>query len=907
MTREKVRGDSSMNISSAQQNCTSKRIVVIGNGMVGHHFITKLIERARTCEFSPWHITTFCEEPRVAYDRVGLSTFFEDATEESLSLADHDIYTSNLLDIHVGDAVIGVDTDNKTVTSAQGREISYDTLVLATGSYPFVPPIPGKEAAGTFVYRTIEDLKAIRDWAGHPEITKGAVIGGGLLGLEAAKALKSLGLDTHVVEFAPRLMPVQVDESGGLTLRSRIEELGVTIHTGTATEEITSISGLPVAAVPSENNGGPDACAEHKRIAAMRFASGEELEVDIIVFSAGIRPRDELARSCGLSIGERGGIVVDDSLHTSASEVYAIGECALYDGRIYGLVAPGYRMAEAVVEQLAEKAGLAHPDAQRSFTGADMSTKLKLMGVDVASFGDAHEKIPGAQSIVFEDPIARTYRKLVLDETGKKVLGGILVGDASPYDTLHQYMVNNIPVVSHPERLLLPDSGGIGTGLTVASLPGSAVICSCHNVDKSTLCSSIRMEKNHQITDLKNATKAGTGCGSCVTLLNQILKDELTKAGIEVSHALCEHFSQSRQELFSLVRMEQLSSWSEIISRFGTGKGCEICKPTVASMLASLANGYILDGEQATLQDTNDHFLANIQKNGTYSVVPRIPGGELTPEQLIAIGEVAKDFDLYLKITGAQRIDLFGAHVEQLPLIWERLIDVGLESGHAYGKALRTVKSCVGSTWCRYGQGDSVSLAIELELRYRGLRSPHKLKSAVSGCARECAEAQGKDFGIIATEKGWNLYLAGNGGMRPQHGVLFAEDLDKETLIKYIDRYLMFYIHTADKLQRTASWFNELEGGVEYLREVVIDDSLGICAELEADMARHIENYACEWKATIEDPQRMARFIHFVNAPGEPDPHVVFIRERNQKRPASHEEKTELQKANAVAGVQSQS
>jgi nitrite reductase (NADH) large subunit len=302
-------------------------------------------------------------------------------------------------------------------------------------------------------------------------------------------------------------------------------------------------------------------------------------------------------------------------------------------------------------------------------------------------------------------------------------------------------------------------------------------------------------------------------------------------------------------------------------------------------MLASLSTGHVLDGEQASLQDTNDHFLANIQRDGTYSVVPRVPGGEITPAQLITIGEVARDFDLYSKITGGQRIDLFGARVEQLPAIWSRLRDAGLESGHAYGKALRTVKSCVGTTWCRYGVQDSVQMAIDLELRYRGLRAPHKIKFAVSGCARECAEAQGKDVGVIATERGWNLYVGGNGGARPAHAELLAEDLDAATLVRSIDRYLMWYVRTAERLERTAVWQRKLPGGIDFVRRVVLDDALGLGADLEADMARHVADYECEWSATLDDPERMSRFVSFVNSP-EPDPTITKVEIRGQRVPA---------------------
>jgi nitrite reductase (NADH) large subunit len=387
------------------------------------------------------------------------------------------------------------------------------------------------------------------------------------------------------------------------------------------------------------------------------------------------------------------------------------------------------------------------------------------------------------------------------------------------------------------------------------------------------------------VGSVKKCTKAGTGCGSCVPVLQELIDAELAAGGKTVVKRLCPHFAMTRPELFELVRASGIRTFVELVERHGSGRGCEICKPTVASMFASLASGYILDGEQASLQDSNDHFLANMQRDGTYSVVPRVPGGEITPAQLIAIGEVARDFDLYTKITGGQRIDLFGARVEQLPAIWARLIDAGLESGHAYGKAMRTVKSCVGSTWCRYGVQDSVQMAIDLELRYRGLRAPHKFKLAVSGCARECAEAQGKDVGVIATERGWNLYVGGNGGMRPAHAQLLAEDLDDATLIRSIDRYLMWYVRTAERLERTATWQRKLPGGIDFVRRVVLDDALGIGAELEADMARHVASYRCEWAATLDDPSRLERFVTFVNSP-EPDPTVTRVEIRGQRVPA---------------------
>ena len=833
-------------------------LIIVGNGMVGHKLIELMVEQGANHHY---RMITFCEEAHLAYDRVNLSSYFAGRTD--LSLVEPDFYQQNHIEVYRQDRVVAIDPQQQTVTSAQGLILKYDLLVFATGSYPFVPPIPGREIPGTFVYRTIDDLDAIRVYAQNVRV--GTVIGGGLLGLECANALTHLGLETHVVEFAPRLMPLQVDEVGGALLRKKIEMLGVQIHTSKSTTEI---------------------CAADGRVQKMLFADGSQLETDMIVFSAGIRPRDELARACGLVVGERGGIVIDEWCRTSDASIYAIGECASYQGRTFGLVAPGYQMAAVVADQLCVV------EEPSRFTGADMSTKLKLMGVDVASFGDAFGTTPQAQEISLLDAVQGTYKKIVIDAAGKRLLGGILVGDASNYGMLHQIMQNGIAIPPHPEDLILP-AHEKAAAFGIELLPAAAKICTCENVSKDTICTAIADQQLRNVTDIKKCTGAGTGCGACVPMLNDILKSAMQQAGIQITNHLCEHFPYSRQELYHLVRVQGIHTFDDLLERHGKGLGCEICKPAVASILATTSNEYIQSQAHIPLQDSNDHFMANIQRDGTYSVVPRVPGGEITPEKLITIGEVARDFGLYVKITGGQRIDLFGARVEQLPLIWVRLIAAGFESGHAYGKALRTVKSCVGSTWCRYGQQDSVALAIRLEERYKGLRAPHKIKAAVSGCKRECAEAQGKDFGLIATEKGYNLYVGGNGGMNPQHAVLLAEDLNEETVVKYLDRFLMFYIRTGDRLQRTATWLNNLEGGIDYLKQVIMEDVLGICEELEREMAYLVSTYQCEWKTTLENTEALKRFRTFVNT-DQPDPNVIFVEERGQIRPAYPDEKPSL-------------
>ena len=830
-------------------------IVVIGHGMVGHKFLETLAASAR----QDLRVTVLGEEPRPAYDRVHLSEFFAGKSADDLSLVVPGFFEREDMVLRLNAKVVGIDRAAQSVTLADGSSVVYDRLVLATGSYPFVPPVPGADRKDCFVYRTIEDLEAMQEAGARSK--SGVVIGGGLLGLECAKALRDLGLNAHVVEFAPRLMAVQVDDHGARVLRTRIEELGVGVHTGKNT----------LAIVDGEDT-------THR----MQFADGTHLDTDMIVFSAGIRPRDELARVSGLEIGARGGVVIDDRCVTSDPHIYAIGECALWNGQLYGLVAPGYDMARTAARHLL--------GSECGFSGADMSTKLKLLGVDVASIGDAHGATPGSRSYQFMDERKQVYRKIVVSSCGKYLLGGVLVGEASAYGALLQTMLNKIELPEAPEFLILPESGGAARpAIGVDKLPATAQVCSCNDVSKGALCAAVAGGAT-TIGALKSCTSAGTACGGCTPLVTQILNAELKKLGVAVNNHLCEHFPYSRQELYHLVRVEGIKDFGELLARHGKGLGCDVCKPTAANILASVWNDFVLKPKHASLQDSNDYFLGNIQKDGTYSVVPRMPGGEVTADGLIAVGMVAKKYGLYTKITGGQRVDLFGARVDQLPAIWEELIAAGFESGHAYGKSLRTVKSCVGSTWCRYGVGDSVGFAIALENRYKGLRAPHKIKFGVSGCTRECAEAQGKDVGLIATDKGWNLYVCGNGGMKPRHAELIASNLSEAEVVRLTDRFLMFYVRTAERLQRTSTWRENLEGGLDYLKAVVVDDSLGIAQELEAQMQHVVDTYACEWKEAVTNPEVRRRFRHFVNS-AQPDENVVFVPERGQVRPATFDER----------------
>jgi len=831
-----------------------KKIIVVGNGMVGYKFCEKFVAQEQSKNFE---ITVFGEEPRPAYDRVHLSEFFENQDAKALEMAPAEWYKENGITLVVGERVSDIDRNNKTITTSKDRGFSYDYLVLATGSSAFVPPIKGVEKEGVFVYRTIEDLEDMLAYAAKIKAKKpnarGAILGGGLLGLEAGKAVMDMGLEAHIVEFASKLMPRQLDSRSSQVLQLKLESIGLNIHLSKATNQILG-------------NGA---------ITGMEFGEDDALDVDMLVISAGIRPRDELGKTSGLEMGARGGIVVDNRMRTSDKSIFAIGEVALYNQMIYGLVAPGYDMATIAVNQiLGEDRMMAE--------NIDMSTKLKLIGVDVASFGEPFMPASKGHSVIFENKTQHIYKRINVSLDGKKLLGGILIGDATDYNMLHQVYLNEMAIPEDAAQLILPASDGDSSFGSVLDLPDTAQVCSCESLSKGEICCSITDDGCDNLSEVISKTKATTGCGGCKPMVVDLVNETLKSLGKEVKDTICEHFNYNRQELYDLVKINKIADYDEALNLFGNGHGCEVCKPVFASIFATITMETA--NRQPGIQDTNDRFLANIQRNGTYSVVPRVPGGEITPQQLIVLGEVAKKYDLYTKITGGQRIDLFGAQVHELPLIWKDLIDAGFESGHAYGKSLRTVKSCVGSTWCRYGMHESVTFAIDIEKRYRGLRSPHKFKGGVSGCIRECAEARGKDFGLIAVEGGWNLYVCGNGGATPKHAVLFAEQLDDDTAVKYLDRFLMYYIRTAGPLVRTAPWLDKLEGGIDYLRQVIIEDSLGIAEDLENEMKGLIGKYECEWKQAIESPEILKRFKHFVNS-DDTDENIEFVPMRGQKMP----------------------
>ncbi len=829
------------------------RVVVVGAGMVAHRFAEQLVARE-----GDWHLTVIGDEPYAPYDRVHLSDAITGATTADLTL-DPSVWDDERVELVTGDAVQTLDRDARTVTTRSGRVLEYDDLVLATGSWAWVPRTEGADLPGVLAYRTLDDITRIKDWVADREralgrTVRGAVVGGGVLGLEAAAALQNLGATATVVEFADRLMAVQLDAGGGEALRVLVADRGMDVRTTTAATRV-----LP----------GDDGA-----VAGLELSSGEHLDVDVVIFSTGIRPRDRLARESGLGIGERGGVLVGPTCRSSDPRIWAIGECASHDNECAGLVAPGNAMADVVVSQLF--------GGPRTYTRAPDGTKLKGVGVEAASFGDVLALTPGALEVTFADPVARTYRKLVVSDDARTLLGGVFVGDIALYSSLRPLLGR--PLGADPSAFLAPEGGGAPVS---ADLPDDVVVCSCANVTAGTIRGAVTEHGCQSVGEVKTCTKAGTVCGSCVPLLTKIVNVSLEQAGVAVSNAMCEHFAMSRAELFALVRTGTERTFSQIVATHGTGRGCAICRPVVASILSSLGVGHVLQPDQASLQDTNDHLLANLQKDGTYSVVPRMPGGEVTPDKLLAFAQIAADFGLFTRVTGAQRLGMFGARQDQLPAIWRRLVDAGFESGQAYGKSLRAVKTCVGSTWCRFGVQDSSSMAVRLELRYRGLRSPHKFKVGVSGCARECAEARGKDVGVIATAAGWNVYVGGNGGFTPRHAELLAEDLDADTLVRVIDRFLALYIRSADRLQRTAPWVADFPGGLAELRAILVDDRDGIGAELEAEVERHVEGYVDEWRATLDDPAKLAAFTPYLNAPSSTDPDLAYEERRGQPVPVA--------------------
>nr|OQO29816.1 Nitrite reductase [NAD(P)H] [Rachicladosporium sp. CCFEE 5018] len=880
-------------------NTDRKQIIVVGLGMVGISFIEKLMKL--DVKRREYDILVIGEEKHLAYNRVGLTSFFQHREVENLYLNPHSWYASmpeGSLSYYLNTLVTTIDSEKKTVETSQGQTIPYDILVLATGSDALLPKhTPGHDAKGVFVYRTIEDLEKLIAYSATKHGSTGAVVGGGLLGLEAAKAMMDLEEFSKVklIERNRWVLSRQLDADAGGMVVEQVRALGLDVLLGKRVGKINT---------DADNS-----------VVGVTFEDGESMDCTCICFAIGIKARDELARKAGIQCADRGGgIVVNTDLSTSIKDIYAIGECASWESETYGLIAPGVEMADVLAFNLTQ----AKSHAPRRFKRPDLSTKLKLLGVEVASFGDFFADRDGpknaptrrgaakkdgsvelkpaskeltngtspqsVKALTYKDPFNNVYKKYLFSKDGKYLLGGMMIGDTKDYVKLVPMVKNQKALEVPPSEFILGASKGEDDG---DDLEDDTQICSCHNVLKGDVVKAVKDGTCKSIGDVKSCTKAGTGCGGCMPLVQTIFNKTMSGMGQEVKNHLCPHFEYSRADLFNIIYVKKLQSFPEIMAAAGkdpNSSGCEACKPTVGSIIASLYNKHLLDDDRRGLQDTNDRFLANIQRNGTFSVVPRVSGGEITPEKLIIIGTVAKKYKLYCKITGGQRIDMFGAKKQDLPKIWRELVDGGLESGHAYAKSLRTVKSCVGTTWCRFGIGDSVGMAVRLEERYKSIRSPHKFKGGVSGCVRECAEAQNKDFGLIASEKGYNIFVGGNGGAKPRHSELLAKDVPPDDVIPILDRYISFYIRTADKLQRTARWVENMPGGIKYLREVILEDKLGICADLEKQMQDLIGTFFCEWTEVLKSPERLKLFSQFGNTEETVDT-VENVQDRGQPRP----------------------
>ncbi|TVY85036.1 Nitrite reductase [NAD(P)H] [Lachnellula suecica] len=873
-----------------------KRIVIVGLGMVGISFIEKIMKLdARRREYD---IVVIGEEAHLAYNRVGLTSFFQHRKVENLYLNPKEWYSAvpeGSLNYHLNTKVTEISTENKTVSCSSGETILYDILVFATGSDALVPKhTPGHDAKGVFVYRTIEDLEKLIEFSAHEKGTTGAVVGGGLLGLEAAKAMMDLEnfAKVKLIERNRWVLSRQLDGDAGGLVVEQVRDLGLDVMLSKRVGKIE--------------------VTEDNAVKGVVFEDGDRMDCSTICFAIGIKARDEVARKAGIKCADRGGgIVVNEELKTNVPDVYAIGECASWENQTFGLIAPGIEMADVLSFNLTQ----AKVHSYRKFKRPDLSTKLKLLGVEVASFGDffadrdgpkhlpvrAAKKKEGSpdalqrltdgpapspvKALTYKDPFQAVYKKYLFTLDGKYLLGGMMIGDTKDYVKLVPMVKNQKALDVPPSQFILGaskegDEGG-------DDLDDDTQICSCHNVTKGDVCNIVKDGSCKSIGDVKSCTKAGTGCGGCMPLVTSIFNTQMKAMGNEVKNHICPHFNYSRADLYNIISVKKLKTLQEVMKAAGNdpeSQGCEACKPSIGSIFATLYNKHVMDKPLIGLQETNDRFLGNIQRNGTYSVIPRVSAGEITPEKLIVIGNVAKKYNLYTKITGGQRIDMFGAKKQDLLAIWKELVEGGMESGHAYAKSLRTVKSCVGTTWCRYGIGDSVGMAVRLEERYKSIRSPHKMKGGVSGCVRECAEAQNKDFGLIATEKGFNIFVGGNGGASPRHSEILAKDVPPDDVVPIIDRYLMFYIRTADKLQRTARWLENLPGGIKYLREVVLEDKLGICASLEAQMEELVGTFFDEWAEAIKDPERSKHFQQFANTK-ETLENMETEEDRGQTRP----------------------
>ena len=784
---------------------TRRKLVIIGNGMAGARMAEDILAADPNHDFD---IVMFGDEPYGNYNRILLSNVLNGSQEpQEIFLNALAWYEENQITLHAGKRVTKIDRENKIVYADDVAE-EYDVLIFATGSRPFVPPIQGTTLHGVFVFRTIDDCRNIAEYA--KDCKSAIVIGGGLLGLEAAKGLMTHNVSVTVVEMGPWLMGVQLDEAGGKVLQQTIEKLGITALTSASTKELLG----------------------HTTVTGVKFADGREVAADMVVISAGIRPNKELAAEHGI-VCDRA-ILVDDQLRTSDTSIYGVGECVQHRGMVYGLVAPIWEQTKALAQLLTGK------NPQARYVGSKLATKLKVMGVELASMGRISDVKPTDEVVTFAEPGRQVYWKAIVRDG--KVSACCMLGDLEPADQLVDYFMNDTPAPSR--RLELFFGSGTkaqGADFSLADMPDDKQICDCNGVSKKTICDAIRAGKC-TVPAVGKATRAGTGCGSCKTLVKGLIEAVNGEVKAEPSESwYVTAVPMDKPTLVAEVKMRELKSVSAVLRELGTADD-EKSKNGLASMLKSIWGTEYIDERDARY--INDRVHANIQKDGTFSVIPRIYGGITSADDLIKIGQVAKKYDVRMvKFTGGQRIDLLGIKKDDLPKVWA---DLGMPSGYAYTKALRTVKTCVGTEFCRYGTNDSTALGIALEKKYQGFEFPAKVKLGVSGCPRNCSESTVKDIGIVASDGGdWDILVGGAAGASVRKTDLLCRVKTQEEAIRVVGRFMIYYRDNAKWIERTYDFVPRI--GIEKIREIIVNNSLGIVEDLDREVEKTIAAYVDPW------------------------------------------------------------
>jgi nitrite reductase (NADH) large subunit len=791
-----------------------KQLVVIGNGMAGARTVEEILARGGAEQFE---ITMFGEEPTGNYNRILLSNVLNGSyKEEEIFLNPLSWYEENNIRLHAGKRASGLLRRARLVYGEDGQPEHYDKLIIATGSRAFIPQMEGSHMPdgslkpGVFVFRSLDDCRKIAGWAQGKH--SAAVIGGGLLGLEAARGLQNFGLNVHVVHLGGHLMPQQLDPGAGAILKTSMEALGLKVH---LKKNTTAILGAD-------------------QVLGLRFADGTNLECDMVIISAGIRANWEIAAGCGLTV-ERG-IVVDDQMRCPDDpNIYAVGECAQHRGHMYGLVAPLWEQAKVLADHITGK------NPRAAYHGSKVATKLKVMGVEVASMGVVEPQTPEDEVVQFSEPKRGTYKKLIIRDG--RLVGGILLGDISKAAYLIQTFDRNTPLPE--ERLhLLFDIGDPPKQVTFAEMAAGAQVCNCNGVSKGAIVACVNSGKRNAKA-VMDATRAGMGCGSCKSMVAEIVD---WACGGEVEEDPSVHYyvpgvPLTKPELIRAIQERNLRSVSAVFDYLAGGKEDAASKPGLASLLKTLWKAEYEDEKDARF--INERIHANIQKDGTFSVVPQIPGGITSPAQLRRIAFVAEKYHVPLvKLTGGQRIDLLGIRKDDLPKVWH---DLDMPSGYAYGKTYRTCKSCVGSDFCRFGLGDSIDLALKIEKEFQGFDSPHKLKLATAGCPRNCSEAMVKDLGAVAVEGGkWEIYIGGAAGSSVRKGDILCHAESHEEVLKYMGRFIQYYRENAKYLERTHGFVQRL--GIDRIRAIVVEDSEGIAERLDREIAESKAAWKDPWK-----------------------------------------------------------